>query len=486
MYRILLVDDTPDELACLQFLIHQHGLPLACDTACNGQEALERLRQTRYDILLTDIKMPLMDGIDLSARAKALDPNLQIVLLSGYNEFEYAKAAISIGVTDYLLKPLEPQALLATLTTVMQAVTDRRFSEQEASIVRRHLVNLALDKGIEALAGAHRLLDYGHMMLLELEGDFFSEEGEDFEEALRRELPLAYDFVSLYPVRGLLLFHVGAQGGQEAIRDAEETIRQLLARDYGRPCHIAQAPVPGPADFVAVYQRLESRVERKEALWDRMQHPAEPSADTRAAEALVDKMTESLDQGEMALFIAYFDRLCELQAQQKAFSTIYTRYVLSRLASTLMRQAGLTGGEEETVERIFSASDMAQSAQTVRDLATRLETRESKQMKRSVEDIKQYVYANYGTSLSLGKLSAVFFFSPTYLCHVFKRETGCNLIKFINDHRMEKARELLGTTQTKISAIAVAVGYKSASYFCQRFRDCFGVTPEQYRQQAAR
>lgn len=81
---------------------------------------------------------------------------------------------------------------------------------------------------------------------------------------------------------------------------------------------------------------------------------------------------------------------------------------------------------------------------------------------------------------------AAFYISPNYLCSVFKKETGCNLIKFINDYRLQRARQLLLTTEMKVHMIAETVGFKNTSYFCQRFRDYYGESPESCRQKETR
>lgn len=97
------------------------------------------------------------------------------------------------------------------------------------------------------------------------------------------------------------------------------------------------------------------------------------------------------------------------------------------------------------------------------------------------EKIKQYIYKNYASSLTLDEIADHFYISPNYLCSIFKKETGGNLIKFINDYRLKRAYELLTTTQMKVHSIAEAVGFRNTSYFCQLFRNSYGDTPENFR-----
>ena len=123
MFRALIVDDARAELEVLLFLIQKNNLPLKTVTAINGEEALDRLRQEEFDILVTDIRMPFMDGLTLAGEALTLYPSIKVVISSGYQDFSYAKTAISLGVEEYLLKPVNPSdfvSLIAKLTAQIE------------------------------------------------------------------------------------------------------------------------------------------------------------------------------------------------------------------------------------------------------------------------------------------------------------------------------------------------------------------------------
>jgi two-component system response regulator YesN len=126
MFRILLVDDQPIEIETIRMLINQYQLPLEVADARNGEEALQFLKENPIDILFTDIRMPFMDGLELSRNALALYPSLKVIIYSAYSEFEYAKQAIKLRVFDYTLKPIEVDPFLE----VMRAVIAECESEQ--------------------------------------------------------------------------------------------------------------------------------------------------------------------------------------------------------------------------------------------------------------------------------------------------------------------------------------------------------------------
>ena len=100
---------------------------------------------------------------------------------------------------------------------------------------------------------------------------------------------------------------------------------------------------------------------------------------------------------------------------------------------------------------------------------------------KEIETIKKYIYENYNKDISVEVLAAQVCFAPSYLSYIFKKETGQNLSKFIKSYRMIKAKEMLENTYEKIVNISYAVGYRNVSYFCQSFREYFGVSPQKFR-----
>ena len=108
--------------------------------ANDGRQALELLKQSRYDILLTDIKMPFIDGLELSREARQLQPQLSIMIFSGYGEFEFAQSAISLGVTEYLLKPVDAAVFREALDRVIGDLNHRRDLHRNVQLARKHLL----------------------------------------------------------------------------------------------------------------------------------------------------------------------------------------------------------------------------------------------------------------------------------------------------------------------------------------------------------
>ncbi|SDW71559.1 response regulator [Paenibacillus sp. CF384] len=143
MYRVLIVDDEQTERDGLEYLIKQHSSSFQIDKARNGQEAIEQLTKKPADLLITDIKMPLMNGLELSDKAKKLYPNLLILISSAYGDFEYMHDAIKVRVDDYILKPVVVNHFIRIMENMLSTLDDRKRKEDK----RRELLHDYKDAG---------------------------------------------------------------------------------------------------------------------------------------------------------------------------------------------------------------------------------------------------------------------------------------------------------------------------------------------------
>ncbi|MBQ8822444.1 MAG: response regulator, partial [Lachnospiraceae bacterium] len=144
MYKILVVDDEKIERNGIRFLLKQMDLELEILEAENGKKAVELLKSESVDILLTDIKMPFMDGMELISAVRPIYPDMMIVIFSGFSDFEYAKNAIKYDVKDYILKPVEPAEFKNTLSKVVGQLKEKQeqkiFKDMSQTLMEEHLL----------------------------------------------------------------------------------------------------------------------------------------------------------------------------------------------------------------------------------------------------------------------------------------------------------------------------------------------------------
>ncbi len=468
MYHMLIVDDNTAEAECVRFLTRKFFASVITHIAGNGRDALEAFKTEKFDILLTDIKMPHMDGLELSASIRKTDGEIPIILLSGFNDFSYARTAISLGVSEYLLKPVEPEEFRQTLASVLQAIDKRKKENVENRQLQRRVLYMLLN-GVSVGNCEECLPHYTVMVLLAFEKDFFNGVGESFEADFQSEFTASFGFVSPYPSQGVIFF-------QNGVGDIDALSNEILAfvkRRYGASCRVAAASLQGFRDIAAAYQELDGICRAEEG--ERSQTDVG---------RLMDDMTNALRQNDTASFRSYYDVFRNLLRNGKSFSCLYTKYGISKLLAFMTRSenAGIT--ESQIVNQVFTCRDVAELDRVIRQELEKIDSQNDSVALGKVNEIKRFIEKNYASELSLKDIAAAFYFSPNYLCRLFKQGAGQTVLQYVNDYRMKKAQELLETTSMKVGSVAQAVGYHSPSYFCQCFRDCIGVSPETYRRSA--
>lgn len=499
MYEILIVDDSVLDIDCITFLIKKHALPLGITTAANGLEAL-RLMKTAdkyYDILFTDIKMPLMDGLELSQEARKLSPQTKIIIFSGYNDFEYAKTAITLGVHNYLLKPIVPADFVATINKLIHTLEGERRQEERmqkySTLVKDHLLWLVTNTAELWPDYTDMLENYSHLMLLEFNNEFFNGDGLDFQSHLEEFLPFPCDYLNLYPTRSLLFIRSGSAGRNQEeapLLSIAHSIGKLARERYHQKCYITFDALGDLYSIHRVYQNLENKMERRFFFPDQEvflpDYPGQPL--TSPEYISIDLLSDDIRLQDYHSLELHLQEIFDYLKNHNIHSLIYVKYCFVEIMKKILNAlpSASRPGINTLVEQVYSSVNIQELISMTLKLSRQL-SEEAQEDKNTVkiERIKQYIYQNYSTPLSLEEISSFFYISPNYLCSVFKKETGCNLIKFINDYRLKCARNLLISTEMKIHMIAEAVGFKNTSYFCQCFRNCYGKSPENFRLEEA-
>lgn len=503
MIKILVVDDEKIERNGIRFLLKQVGIDAEISEATNGVKALEILEEKKMDLLLTDIKMPFMDGMTLIQNVVEKYKEMKIIIFSGYGEFEYAKRAMMYNVNNYILKPVDPKEFESTMKKVLKEIEDERLDRelQEESIqfVREHLL-LSVINGVkpeellnqsEKLISLDFLEQYRCMMLIEFDREFFGRKGLEFKEEIVKNSDAAFQYLNLNQQQGILLL---GEGQQIERREIAARLLQDIECLYGEQCYIAVSEyAEKPLDLSVCYEKLEALMENKFYQPDsRIFLDNEDNSDlaepTIEDDMLVKQLRQDIKVKDMVGLREHFDLFCEKYRGKKVFSQMYVKFVFSNLMKDIYDI--LPGNKREefnaAVDRVYRANDFSEVMNILQEGIELLEAAfsvNSQTMHREIETVKQYIYANYDKELSVDMLAEQVFMAPSYLSHIFKKETGQNLSKFIKSLRMEKAKEMLLESHNKIVTISYAVGYPNVSYFCQSFREYFGVSPQKFRNQ---
>lgn len=502
MYRMLVVDDEKTERECVRFLIEQSGLPLEVSEAGDGREALRRLKETDgADILFTDVQMPLMDGLELIREAEKLFPDMKILIFSSYADFEYARTALTLGVVNYILKPLIPEKLKKSLEGLIgqldEEAASRKLKDRQQSFMLQYALQLSISGNFAGSrvepAVLKQLEQFRCMVLVDFNGDFLENNSFVFYESLRCAMRLDMESLNLSPDQALLLLRTTVENpkewGMRLLSHIQET--------FQISCWLAiSKPLSGQASLKDACAAVEQQMERR--FWEPQVHvftgqdmgDAQDGAENGTDEnRQLQQIKRALGNRDGAALQEALDSLFAKYRSRQNQSQIYVKFIFSNLLTTLYPFLNEMDGEKKTLDAMISdlylQPDISEIVRMVQELASRIIGGFSSgpSIRREILEVIDYIGANYGKELSVERLASIVFLTPDYLSRLFKKSMGKSISQYIRQFRMEKARELLTGTNRKVIDIGEAVGYPNYSYFCQSFREYFGTSPERYRQE---
>ena len=520
LYRVLLVDDEEDIREGISRKMDWLGLGFSLvGEAANGQDALELAESLRPDVILTDIKMPFMDGLELCRILTDRLPAARFVVFSGFDAFEYAKQAIQMNVVEYILKPINADELSAVLRRLKDQLDRERAERRNVELLRsRYTENLPV---LRELFYAN-LLD-GHI-----------EPGTERERAARLDIDLqgeewavglAYigsdrrDALSTLSVQKLLEESLTADRCRLTLYNdwvavivsltesftIYDLVRVLdrvctLAASYlgltltvgvGAPCKELSGMARSAAEARTALE-YRSMVGRGQVIYIGDLEPdgghvlTFEEADERTLTAAV-RLGSEQEVRDAAAALAGKIREANPSAGQ------YNLFLME-LVTHLMKMTRRSGvGVEEVFGTGFSLPIQDSALPSLEELEgwcaerylrlwTLIRRRQTDSAGQTVETAKEYIRQHYAESdLSVEKLCAYLHLSSTYFSTLFKRETGTSFTAYVTTVRMEAAAEAIRGTEEKTYLIAQRCGYEDPNYFSYVFKRHFGVTPTKYR-----
>jgi len=509
--------------------------------AADGEMALPLLIRQQPDLLITDIKMPFMDGLTLARLAKKEIPGLKVVILSGYDDFNYAKQAIGIGVEDYLLKPITKNALIERLSEIrsryehektqkenyekfqreMQAYeknSSRDFFEAlvDGSMDMMEVYKRAEKLGLDIVAEAYNVL----IFTMNCDEDF-SGQRDEYSSWEAESLELLENFFAGHSSAMLFrsnIFSYGVllKGQRETIeentRACVDEIRKILSRQDGRR-----------EWFLAVGQSVErlsqiqksyhtaSRAFSQRYLYDEnilyydemetMEHPGgqaetEDNAylqkvDVNALNpAILQKFLSNGLQEETENFVKdYFYAI----GQEPMESLVFRNYVILNVRFSVISFIKGLGCDTNEMESADTEEVLAESGKNMESaiayakkmISQAIEIRDQNSGNKNRSILKtavDFIDSHYmEEDISLNTVANVANVSSNHFSALFSQNMGQTFIEYLTTLRMNKAKELLRCTGMRSSEIAGEIGYKDAHYFSYLFKKTQGMTPSDYR-----
>ncbi|ANS74330.1 two-component system response regulator [Paenibacillus yonginensis] len=519
MYSILLVDDETIELEMLRDYIRWEEMGIyVAGTAVNGKDALEKIEVIQPDIVLTDVQMPLMNGIELAKRVRERYDWMQLVFLTGHDEFAYVKSALNVGAIGYLLKPLDLTEIVAVMERVKQnceevALKNRSIQVAKANVFKELLFERNPER-IENLKSSFcklaRRQEAGVYSLLLCDiHPGAAEDGAILEDEANLFRSLAERFLAAEKLTGMtvsirdceigVFLERSAKAG--SVLEAEQGSMFRIARLWsaflqekaGFPVTIAvNEQIAELTDLAHLYERSKSVLadqfyvgegtvisgsENRTALHDELMPPF--PAD-RWLEAVNQLDRETVRE----LVHEYMSGLIRLRAGRKAVCD-WAIQLIGRLEEEILHQSA--GGYErgELYYSVYNVRTIQQievmvlkaAGETMERLGERFMDKNAK----LVHQVCTLIDQTYHEPITINSLSDQVYLSPNYLRSIFKEKTGMTIHDYLTKIRLDKAKQLLADGSLKVQDIARKVGYESTSYFISLFLKNQGVTPNEYR-----
>lgn len=524
-YKVFLVED---EIVAREGIRNAIDWPAIgfefCGEASDGELALPRIEEAKPDVLITDIKMPFMDGLQLSRIVREHMPWVKIIILSGYDEFVYAQTALKIGVTEYLLKPVSAADIIEVLQRAA-VVLDQEKSEREHLkqlksqvaynvLVRREQLLLRLVMGGISSAdaieqGQHLGLDlvapYYLVMLIGIElcddnqpYDYYAYQriekmvsnlagdsvdilltkkdmeelvlilkGDD-EEQLQQESSFWAELIQAEGAGDAVCrLHIEMGSPQERLSDLHRSYAQALVK----------AKNSARSSFTADFQASETQIELQ-----KLDHQ---------------ELENYLKFGDLDAFDVFFEGhlrpICESALQ----SDLVMHYLFLEVFLTIAQFVSDLGGEEDQVTPgIHKIEEILRRVTTIEHLRAELKQvmcsalvfRASQvyhQRTMIIQQAKAYIDGHFsGPDLQMNDVARRFNLSPGHFSTVFSQEIGESFRDYLNNLRVNRAKELLRTTNMKCTEVAYQSGYNDAHYFSTFFKKKTGCTPQQFRERS--
>lgn len=519
MYHVLIVDDEPQIIHGLHKQVNWEEFNMAVAfTATSGEEALAILERNNVDLLVADVCMPQMDGLKLIMAAKKMTPALRCIIISAFNEFEFVKAALQLGVDNYLLKPINGNELFDTLVkTQANLDNDRMAVSLQSPAVHVFRTNI-LERWVDGSIQEFELYERAEMLQIELADPEYRVVVLDFYSlaTLPDRIQIMSEWLDLCKTkmsalyRGEFFLNASLQvvcilHGQSLVNGNEllvSIIEQIASRASANRSRFFSSIGSVSSSFTGVHASYSAALFYLNYRY----------IDSLAVYIFCEPLS-GLQQGlsqEPSIAVLKFENALRDEDQQLAIHLAQTytsaanfsslqemKKVMLPLILSVVRMLLESGRvSDDLPETIVRRLAEFSHADTDEKLTNWLITTIGEAMLAIhglhhsyhllVYHTMKQIRQNFHTGLSLKTLASSFNVSPAYLGQLFKEETGRYFHDYLIQTRLQESKTLLVDTDLKIGEISKRIGIPGQSYFNRIFKNEYGISPLEYRRQAQR
>lgn len=510
MYKLLIVDDEKIVIEGLKSATDwkEHHIEII-GSASDGEEALKEIINNKPDIVLADIRMPRMNGLDLIKETKNLNLETVFIIISGYSKFDYAKRAIQLEAMDYLVKPIEVDEIVSSIKKAIlklekiknEKQTTKQMNEYQIALEEKRVLDYMLGHGFVD-PDKDRKLNRFSFLNIGLKGLKWG----DSKETEKLQVPLGC-LKNLLERRGMesFIFTIDSQivimfsnSSLEIRKDLVQDLVSLIFYD------IKIKPIVGISN---VYENIseikKAYSEAKEALKNGIflnqlvtYYRELETINHSFGNSIIEEINHFFNKKSPELLsrLNHFIAKVFHDCKESNLSPEKSKYVCFKIVNQFLEfieseyEVNKSGGERYL---IYEELNLLQSLEEIRDWLEQfigqstdfLNENHVSYNEKLIIDLKSFINTNYKEPIVLDDLGKLFHKNPAYLCSLFSKAVGNTIFEYITNVRLDHAKKLLRTSNLKVSEICKQVGYENQKYFNQVFKKHIGTTPGFYRSQ---
>ena len=496
MYKVLIVDDEPIVREGLEWVIDWEKYHYQIiGTAENGKEGLDKIRSLKPDLVVTDIRMPEISGIEMIRQARKEGIDCECIILSGYSDFSYAQEAIELGMLSYLLKPIEEDELIHSLKKISLEIKKKKQIEEYqdyslSSLVKTYIVRGQYSDNLEVF------LSYDFYQLI---GCFFTHSKVN-QEQLKKELKKKLPENAFMFTHANGLFVLICDETALTVQNIVHAVEKELNLEKENAVFVISHRTSTVKDLRKLYHEIEE-LEHKRYLFPTLsilsQQIIMDEVEKKNSSFSLDKsalrinLLQSIMTGKDYHITTHMDQLFTYY-QKNMWAVSMIKADLSNLCSycfeTIEEELDKPLKESEknkVVSVIWSKKSLYETFDFLKEVFMDIGRMfyEKHEKKDVVEDIIQITYKHYDEDLTLQYLGKKLNYSHSYLGKKFKAQKQKSYRTFLDEVRIEQAKKLLRENNYLIYEISDKVGYTNADYFYKKFKKMVGISPKSYQKQ---
>lgn len=489
MYKLYLLDDEPFILEGLKYIIdwEEYGFNVV-GTSSNGEDGFNFIKNEDVDLIITDIMMPKMTGLELISNLKKINHNAKFIVLSAFQEFQYAKEAISMGAENYLTKPIDEDELIQTIEGVKKKIEKIKLEKVDTKIFKNDLIlKLICNKNNDGVLDRLRLegvnLNYKNLCVVILE---FAEGGNINNHILNYIDNLYYEYCVNLQNQILIIMD------KESInKDALRNLKDDLSSITNEQIYISRGKYVDSIDNLNCSYQSAKDIHEYKLVYPNISWIREYKEKSYNLENIdyidfdhLKKLLLNKDNKESLNYIESIfsklkkdENLTVKQIKTKSIEVFLNVY-------NYFNDSKIIKGLDLYLEKVINSVNLDQIQLELNNM---IKHRQSKleetddSISPIILKLLRNIEENYSKDLNLKEISETYNINSIYLGQLFQKETGILFSDYLNNFRVNKAKNLLVETSLKAAEIGELVGYANKNYFYRKFKDIVGITPSEWR-----